>query len=625
MRLGSVFDDDFPKELMFSLVDKGGGAWCVDGCSVCCLEGSYSEFLRDAADSSLLAYNFRQGESCPSAFMGPGDFGMGHVSGQGSVGEGTCPGKPVVTIDSSPRTIAAPSDSVPGGTTAAITFTIAPITDGFDLTHISVTNGELSSFAGSGANYTAILSSGQAGFATIGVIGNKFKGDSISIQVTCGGVDDCSDSVDCSKTDLPLCCKSKCCCPSNGQDPALGSGTSFCESHPCVCTNKCDVNGVPNASYQPNPSKKCLCECMEGGQTKTCTGTKVLTANCSCVCENNGAILNCGSQIEGSQANSDCECKCPATNFVACPGTSKAKCVSGACPKDSEGNDQAYTINADTGACECSSLCGAGFRICVEGICECNAGTCIEICPADRREQATCKCCTPQQEIVDGKCVQKCPEDKVRVQNGDCKTCAEAAGAAGPVICNGLCYAACAANETRNAGCTCIRRCLNDCYEAPGCAPIAGAPNCKPWEFLSRNPNDNNNCACEVVLCNDGSAPDPDTGACGGGGDVPVGGGGGSVGSGGGGGGGGGGCPSNSTLRSSDNQCYCNAGYTMNSSGDGCVSIDGSSSTSGGGGTIIAKAVKADPRLGPTVCNDVICPPNQCCHDTVFGFECRGC
>jgi hypothetical protein len=44
-----------------------------------------------------------------------------------------------------------------------------------------------------------------------------------------------------------------------------------------------------------------------------------------------------------------------------------------------------------------------------------------------------------------------------------------------------------------------------------------------------------------------------------------------------------------------------------------------------GGCAVTAPAIDPGISLGPTVCDDVICPPKQCCHETVFGFECRGC
>jgi surface protein len=33
----------------------------------------------------------------------------------------------------------------------------------------------------------------------------------------------------------------------------------------------------------------------------------------------------------------------------------------------------------------------------------------------------------------------------------------------------------------------------------------------------------------------------------------------------------------------------------------------------------------AESKVATAVCDDVICPPGQCCNETVFGFDCRRC
>ena len=67
------------------------------------------------------------------------------------------------------------------------------------------------------------------------------------------------------------------------------------------------------------------------------------------------------------------------------------------------------------------------------------------------------------------------------------------------------------------------------------------------------------------------------------------------------------------------NKTKCAEGYVQDGSG-GCIDPNDLGGGDGTAGNFMGDVYV--PSKPPRMCDDVICPPGQHCHETVFGFTC---
>ena len=357
----------------------------------------------------------------------------------------------------------------------------------------------------------------------------------------------------------------------------LNSETCECE---CPSSTSCGTN-------EEFEETTCQCECIKGYED--CKGTCYKACDppgprnpfdCSCTaCSSsgsetvsyNGTDYCCQNQCAGGARRAPYRanpCRCCSADCEDLPPPSLEENTIPGCelivegetciscrpcrPNASHiGSPQANLLSAAAGY-DCTCVCDGGFEPCAG-----DNGRCVKSCPRDGGNQATtkldpdtCQCVCPDEA--------NCPNlpgfgfDCGRDQNCQCIV---------PFY-NSLCQ-------------TIIKDQNNKC--------VVVAKSCPNGQNLIPEGVDGCKCVCNA----NGLPPDPTNGCPANGpqGPVPKGGGGGNPGGGGPGGGSGtssGECPANSTIQS-DGQCYCNYGYVINSTNDGCVSTSGSSDSSGGG------------------------------------------
>lgn len=405
--------------------------------------------------------------------------------------------------------------------------------------------------------------------------------------------------------------KGKCKSDPNGEYPTLND--CLTAGPPCECkageelcpdfgnNRKCVPKCTAPQVRKYDPFKGCSCEDCQGGVVRKYNGHSYCCPKCPAVKELvNGQGVNIPDGIFKADSQSDAN----------------------PCGTCCEPSDDQFAYIVDRKTCKSCRSCPPGSKMNKE-ICDCPCNREAGYWPCNN----TCKYCPPP-----------------RVYN-------EAAGCS--------CYCAQSATDpNRNPQCRCGLNekceCAPDLVPPTSCDQVKYLPNGTCYVGRIECPDDQvvqqtgKDCAC---VCRNGNPPPLgglpcDNNQPGPAGPFPPKGGGG----GGGGGGDGGGSSTSGSSSTSNNpcgsnayslnkQCYCNypAAILVNGScqcadgypvaADGITCVDPSTQPGGNDGIGGSLMRDLEPDFTPqrSACDDVICPPGQCCHGTVFGFECKKC